>query len=157
MLLSKSWRLLLLALPLNVVGCNADWALGTFSSTPNAVGVVAVDRHDFREDGTLIRTLVTRCGEEQQEVREEYKWRSDGPSLVIVADVREGDTFEDWHVRQGEVCNTIDVERVSGGQVRGTFTLRRGAVCLYELPPCDINCEACETGWCDEPPPECED
>jgi hypothetical protein len=155
LLLSKSCALLLLALA--VVGCDADWVLGTFSTTPNEVAVVGVDRHEFREDGTLIRTLVTRCGEEQQEVREEYKWQSDGPSLVIVADVREGDSVEDWHIRQGAVCNTIDVERVAGGEPRGTFTLRRGAVCLYKLPPCEIECEVCDTKWCDEPPPECED
>jgi hypothetical protein len=157
-LLSKSCRLLLLAL--TVAGCDADWVLGPFSNRyvpSHEVGLASVARYEFREDGTLIRTVVTGCGDKKQEVREEYKWRSDGPSLVIVADVREGDSLEDWHIRQGEACNTIDVERVAGGAVTGTLTLKRGAVCLYELPPCDINCEACETGWCDEPPPECED
>jgi hypothetical protein len=154
LLLSKAFLFVLLALA--VAGCD-DWMLGTYSSTPNEVGVMGVDRYEFRGDGTLIRTAVMGCGEKQREVREEYKWRAEGPSLMIVADIREGDSVEDWHIRRGEACNTIEVERVVGEKVQGTFSLRLGAVCMYELPPCEINCEACDTKWCDEPPPECED
>ncbi len=145
-------------LALSLAGCDSGgWFLGTFSHVPNRVGLVSLVRYEFRDDGTLIRTEVRGCREDQQEVREEYEWRSAGPTLVIVSDVRDGDRLEDWHIRRGHVCNAIEVERVSGDEVTGSFTLSRGALCLYELPPCEINCEACDTGWCDEPPPACDE
>ncbi len=158
MLLSSSRRLLLLAVGLSACDAGSpDWVLGTFSNQPNAVGLTSIVHYEFREDGTFARTQVRGCGDNPQELYEEHQWRRVEDSLVVVGIVREGGAVEEWRVRPGETCNLVEVEQVSNGLVRGTLTLERGAVCLYELPPCEINCESCATEWCDEPPPPCDD
>jgi hypothetical protein len=152
---------------LSVLGCGSDvestsdWMLGTFSnrSVPdNTVGLTSVVRHEFREDGTLVRTIVRGCGADRQEVVEQYDWRRDGDALVLVTGVQEGDSFEEWRITPGDACDTLEVERLQDGVVWGSFTLMRGAVCMSELPPCGgVECPSCETVWCDEQPPTCDD
>jgi len=152
---SKSCRLLVLALVVGGCGseveARSDWVLGTFSDHyVNDTTISGLNRYHFREDGTLAETR------NQEELLQEYKWSRAGEWLVIV-DVPEDSIHDEWRVVPGETCNFVDVNPIQYGKVAGSFTLSRGAVCMKELPPCQygLQCETCETDWCDEPPPPC--
>jgi hypothetical protein len=155
-----------LVLALAAVGCSTevtestDWMLGTFSSRfvgDRPIGLSALGQYHFREDGTLALISITNCGENREEPFQEYKWSRAGNWLVIV-DMPEGDIFDEWRVTPGDNCNSVEVDQVQYGAVNGKFTLARGAVCLKELPPCEEgDCATCETAWCDEPPPPCDE
>ncbi len=161
---SHSLRALLPTLLL--VGCSSevegtsDWMLGTFSNTrvnDQSIGLASLGRYEFRENGTLVLLGITHCAENREELVQEYRWRRDGDSQVIVeVPEPENTVFQTWVVTLGKDCNTLKVDQIQDGESRGGFTLWRGAVCMQDLPPCDgVECPSCETVWCDEPPPAC--
>jgi hypothetical protein len=156
-----------LVLALAATGCGSevtepnDWMLGAFSSRnvkDRSPGLSALGQYHFREDGTLTLLAITNCAENREKLMEEYTWSRAGSSLVLV-DMPEGAIHEEWRVTLGETCNTMQVNPIQDGEVDGRFTLWRGAVCMKELPPCEegYECETCETAWCDEPPPPCDE
>jgi hypothetical protein len=133
--------------------------LGTFSTrgVPHrSVGLTSLGHYIFHEDGTLEEIAITGCEENQEELLQVYEWSRAGDALVIV-DMPDGDTFEEWLVTLGDTCNTLEVDQIQDGESSGGFPLTRGAVCMKELPPCPegTSCDSCETVWCDEPPPPC--
>ena len=67
---------------------------------------------------------------------------------------------DEWTLERGDSCNVLEVTKWLNGGVFETSRLNRGDLCLQELPPCDppgSQCDRCETIWCDEPPPPCDD
>jgi hypothetical protein len=140
----------------------SDWMLGTFSARypgDSTIGLASVGHYEFLEDGTLKEVAVVGCQANQEEPVREYKWRRDGDQRVIV-DVPppDNEVFQSWIIIPGEDCNSVQVHMIQDDEVEATITLWRGAVCLWELPPCEAgSCPSCVTDWCDEPPPACEE
>jgi len=161
----------LLVLTIAVAGCgeevvkpegSSDWMLGIFSNRnvrDSTNGIASVGHYEFREDGTLAEVAITHCEENREELLHEYEWSHAGDSLVIVDDPKPESDIDQWLVRPGEACNTLQVDEVQGGQAYPGFTLWRGAVCMKALPPCGeaIECPSCETVWCDELPLPCDE
>ncbi|NUO49135.1 MAG: hypothetical protein HOV80_09795 [Polyangiaceae bacterium] len=171
MLLSKSYRLLLIALA--AAGCGpeveveeegtSDWMLGTFSAayeeSPGGVASVArVIHFEFREDGTLVLTQLGGCAANYVELIQEYEWRRAGDSevTVLVPDSESG-FFETWSFTPLVTCNTLQLREVVDG-VEFKRVLRRGTLCMKTAPPCGSpECPWCATELCDEPQPSCTD
>jgi hypothetical protein len=160
---------LVLALALVAVGCGqvdspdqpSDWMLGTFSDRnvkDRSVGLSSLGRYVFHDDGTLDVIAIIDCEENEERPLHRYTWSRVGDALVMV-DMPEGDIYESWRVTPGEDCSTLHVEQVQHGDPIEGPTLLRGEVCMKELPPCPegTSCETCETVWCDDAPPPCDD
>ena len=92
MLVSKSCRLLVLTLVAGGCGseveveARTDWVLGTFSNQyvgNRTIGPPSLGQYHFREDGTLAEIAITYCGENSEELLQQYKWSRAEDWLVI--------------------------------------------------------------------------
>ena len=140
---------------------DTDWILGVFSNRDvrdDSVGLSSVAHYEFRDDGTLIGTVLRNCAENSEEPLFEYEWTRESDDAVLVELPDEDGVDNTWRMVPGSDCTWLRVESLQDGEFVDYTGWTRGAVCMKELPPCPegTSCETCETVWCDEPPPPCE-
>lgn len=138
------------------------WMLGTFSN--RAPGLTSQDsaltHYEVHADFRFLIVDVTGCGENIATVREEHRWESTADDVIEVDVQDEESVLDAYRVRRGPSCDRVSFEQVFGPEISGPDNFPRGAVCMRDLPPCgpdEVECDSCETIWCDEPWPECDD
>jgi hypothetical protein len=140
---------------------DGDWMLGTFSDPGpglRSAGPIGLRHYEFHDDGTLSVIGVTECGDNNEELRFEAEWVQQGQDEIVV-ELPEEDAIDAWLITPAPECGSVQVEWLQEGAVENTTSWTRGIVCTRELPACaeGTSCESCETVWCDEPPPPCDD
>lgn len=168
MLMSKQCSALVLAMA--AMGCGPEshdkadeWMLGTFSTVAvpfSDLNLNAVRHYEFREDGVLVRGGLSDCGEEEI-TPEEFTWERVGDNVIEVVLPASGSGIDAWRFTVGSDCDVLFDDLRAGQPLGDPSVLYRGAVCLQALGPgCqpgETECNSCESIWCDEPPPECDD
>lgn len=175
--LSSRTTLALIALALVACGPEVhdkpDWMLGTFSDRSvrdASIGVTGVAHYEFLDDGTLLKGGVSECEANIESEPATYAWKRTSEETIVVNLPSTGSGVDAWEFHPGAYnadpdvesdwyCNKLRWDEVRNGVgVVGTTYLQRGAVCMKALPPCEegTSCASCETIWCDDAPPECE-
>jgi hypothetical protein len=136
-----------------------DWMLGEFSITEFEGRLTNnLERLEITSDGFARFDSVYLCCGMCNHVDEgkEVTWQMDGDDAILVWLYGEGDP-DHLRIEFGD-CNTISVHRISNGQDHTSYEMHRGMMCLKDRS-CgeEIECDPCETVWCEgEAPASCD-
>jgi hypothetical protein len=123
-----------------------DWMLGEFSGT-NIEGYVtsAVERLEIRSDGVARFYATYSCSHVSEGTEVPWEMHGDDAILVWLHGVGDPDYFR----IEFDDCNTISVHTISNGEDFSSFDMYRGMMCLKERSCEGIECDPCETIWCE--------
>lgn len=134
-----------------------DWMIGEYSSFHTA-GLTThdVERLAITADGLARFYSLGGCCDTCNDDGggDEFAWQMDGNDVIIWI-YGEGDSS---HYRVTHVdCNTISIHTIHDGEEVVSYEYHRGEMCLKALPCEGVECDPCETVWCEgSPPPSCE-
>lgn len=136
----------------------SDWMLGEFSATKTEGEVRNdLDRIEIRADGVArFQSVFVCCGMcNNLSDATEVAWERDGEHAILVW-LYGVDEPDHLRIEYGD-CNTITVHTVSDGAALGSREMHRGAMCLTDRPCEGVECDPCQTAWCEgEAPSGCD-
>jgi hypothetical protein len=135
----------------------ADWMIGEYSGFDIAgLPTDDVERLAITADGFASFYSLGGCCDmcNDDGGGDEFPWQMDGDDVIIWI-YGEG---ESSHYRVTHVdCNTIAIHTIHDGEEVNSYEFHRGEMCLQDLPCEGVECDPCETVWCEgSPPPSCE-
>lgn len=136
-----------------------DWMLGLYSREyPGQLdhNVNSGRHYEIRSDGTFVVTGTHRCGTVELP-RENHTWKRVADDAIEVQFTGSAEERLPWRITPGADCNEILVQQSTETDSYPPSPIVRGAVCVRPEQGCTEGECFCETYWCDEPPPACDD